>query len=127
MAAASRRRTSPAGSRCHLGGFTTSPFSFLLSLFPLSTVTQPPFSASNLGQQVSRALGLMVLYIGILAICRYVSYEIRFDFIVPHDFQQERLMSMALNIPVKLGFLFLFRGPIKYLLLILKGRPQERH
>lgn len=51
----------------------------------------------------------MALYIMVLAGCRYFSYEIRFDFLVPPEFQQERLLSLALNIPIKLGFLFLFR------------------
>ena len=51
----------------------------------------------------------MALYALVLAMCRYMAYEIRFDFLVPPEFQQERLFSLALNIPIKLGFLVLFR------------------
>lgn len=50
----------------------------------------------------------MAAYALVLAACRYTAYEIRFDFIVPADFQQERLISLALNIPIKLAFLYLF-------------------
>ena len=74
-----------------------------------STYTRPPFSVSTLSQQGSRALALIVLYSMVLAACRYFAYEIRFDFLVPPEFQQERLFSLAVNLPIKLGFLLLFR------------------
>lgn len=84
--------------------------SLIASSFRLvSSKPHSPYSASTLGQQGSRALALMALYIMVLGGCRYFAYEIRFDFIVPPEFQQERLLSLALNIPIKLGFLFFFR------------------
>ncbi len=60
-------------------------------------------------ERFARALALLALYVLILAACRYLAYEVRFDFIVPEQFQQERLMSVALSLPVKLLFLLLFR------------------
>jgi len=51
----------------------------------------------------------MALYAFLLGGCRYLAYEIRFDFLVPPEFQQERLLSLAVNIPIKLGFLLVFR------------------
>jgi len=58
---------------------------------------------------LTRALTLTALYSGLLAFCRYFSYEIRFDFVVPPEFQAERLLSVAVSVPIKLGFLLLFR------------------
>lgn len=52
---------------------------------------------------------MLALYTVILSVCRYFAYEIRFDFVVPPEFQQERLLSIGLNLPVKLGCLLLFR------------------
>lgn len=49
------------------------------------------------------------MYLMVLAGCRFFAYELRFDFIVPEQFQQERLMSVAFILPVKLGALLLFR------------------
>lgn len=71
--------------------------------------TQIPFSVVQGTNRIGRALALMALYIAVLGACRYAAYEIRFDFIVPHDFQQERLLSLAISIPIKLAFLLLFR------------------
>lgn len=62
-----------------------------------------------LGQQGPRAFALLGLYALILTACRYLSYEVRFDFDVPRDFRNERLYSLAVNVPIKLGFLLLFR------------------
>jgi len=56
-----------------------------------------------------RALSLIALYTVVLAACRYFAYEIRFDFLVPHEFQEERLLSLAVNLPIKLLCLLLFR------------------
>ncbi|MBC7366771.1 MAG: polysaccharide biosynthesis protein [Undibacterium sp.] len=64
---------------------------------------------ATLVEQVTRALGLLALYVVILAACQYAAYEIRFDFLVPPDFQHERLLSLVVNLPVKIGFLVLFR------------------
>jgi FlaA1/EpsC-like NDP-sugar epimerase len=71
--------------------------------------TQMPFNVKQQGSHFSRAMALMALYILVLGACRFAAYEIRFDFLVPHEFQQERLLSLALNIPIKLAFLFIFR------------------
>ena len=68
-----------------------------------------PFSARDEVQQATRALMLLIAYVTVLTACRYVSYEVRFDFLVPKEFQTERLTSLALSIPVKLAFLVLFR------------------
>lgn len=66
--------------------------------------TMPALSA-----QLPRALGLVVFYSALLVGCRYFAYELRFDFIVPEQFQQERLISVAVNLPFKLLALLLFR------------------
>jgi len=74
-----------------------------------ANLTAPPFSAASYGERVARALSLIALYAVVLLACRYVAYEIRFDFLVPPEFQQERLFSLAVNLPIKLGCLLLFR------------------
>ncbi len=74
-----------------------------------SPVTAPPFAAASLGERVVRVVSLMALYTAVLAACRYLAYEVRFDFLVPPEFQQERLYSLAISLPVKLGCLLLFR------------------
>ncbi len=56
-----------------------------------------------------RALSLLTLYVIVLSACRYFAYEVRFDFLVPEQFQEERLVSLALSLPVKLLFLLVFR------------------
>lgn len=56
-----------------------------------------------------RALALLALYGALLSACRYFAYELRFDFLVPATFQEERLISLLVNVPVKLLFLVLFR------------------
>ncbi len=67
------------------------------------------FSVATFGERVGRALALIALYTAVLTACRYVAYEVRFDFLVPHEFQEERLFSLAVNLPIKLGFLLIFR------------------
>ncbi|MBA4135879.1 MAG: capsule biosynthesis protein CapD [Opitutus sp.] len=52
---------------------------------------------------------MVTLYSVVLAGCRFFAYELRFDFLVPEQFQQERLVSVAFSLPVKLGALLLFR------------------
>ncbi|MDD3179522.1 MAG: nucleoside-diphosphate sugar epimerase/dehydratase [Opitutaceae bacterium] len=59
--------------------------------------------------EVRRAMVLLAAYAFILSACRYISYEVRFDFLVPPEFQNERLLSLALSIPIKLLFLLFFR------------------
>lgn len=68
-----------------------------------------PFTVASFSERIARSVSLIVLYVLTLAVCRYVAYEIRFDFLVPLEFQQERLFSLALTLPIKLGFLLLFR------------------
>ena len=68
-----------------------------------------PFSAQHQTQQATRAIGLLSAYVVILTACRFVAYEVRFDFFVPAEFQAERLASLALSIPIKLIYLVLFR------------------
>lgn len=71
--------------------------------------TSPPFNVATLGERVARALSLIALYTVVLAACRYLAYEVRFDFLVPPEFQQERLFSLAVNLPIKLACLLIFR------------------
>ena len=59
--------------------------------------------------QSARMAALLAVYVFILSLCWYVSYEIRFDFIVPPEFQSERLYSLVRSIPLKILFLLLFR------------------
>src|SRR4051812_9951832 len=67
------------------------------------------FSAATLGERMARGVGLIVLYTVVLTACRYFAYEVRFDFVVPPEFQDERLRSMVLNLSTKLLCLLLFR------------------
>ena len=59
--------------------------------------------------QAIRVVALVLLYGAILAFCRFFAYELRFDFFVPDQFQQERLVSLAVNLPIKLLCLLFFR------------------
>ncbi len=73
------------------------------------TSTSRSTSIASLGERVARATALIALYTVVLSACRYFAYEVRFDFLVPPDFQQERLYSLAVNLPIKLLALLLFR------------------
>lgn len=73
---------------------------------PTSSPFQPK---ATLWENVLRVTSLVVLYSALVVLCRYLAYEVRFDFIVPEPFQQERLISIAVNLPIKLGALLLFR------------------
>lgn len=73
---------------------------------PTSSPLQPK---ATLWDNVLRVASLVFLYSAVVALCRYLAYEVRFDFIVPEQFQQERLISIAVNLPIKLGALLLFR------------------
>jgi FlaA1/EpsC-like NDP-sugar epimerase len=64
---------------------------------------------SSVTQSSLRALALLTLYAMVLGACRYLAYELRFDFVVAREFQEERLLSLVLNLPIKLLFLALFR------------------
>ncbi|HEY0966870.1 MAG TPA: nucleoside-diphosphate sugar epimerase/dehydratase [Opitutaceae bacterium] len=70
-----------------------------------------PFGASSSDWRdaFTRAVTLVLLYSAVLIACRYLAYEVRFDFVVPEIFQQERLQSLAIVLPIKLLFLLLFR------------------
>jgi FlaA1/EpsC-like NDP-sugar epimerase len=70
--------------------------------------TDAATSITSVRQHAQRALLLVLIYSAIVSLCRYLAYEFRFDFIVPPDHQQERIWSIAVNLPVKLGFLLLF-------------------
>jgi FlaA1/EpsC-like NDP-sugar epimerase len=60
--------------------------------------TKPGFALAG-GQRI---LLLAVIYSGIAAVSFYLAYEIRFDFIVPENFQQERLHLLPLAVALKL-------------------------
>ncbi len=49
-----------------------------------------PFSVRHETQQATSALALLVAYVTVLAACQYISYEVRFDFLVPPEHQGER-------------------------------------
>jgi len=76
----------------------------------MNRASSPPIPPwSGVTQSMLRALALLTLYALILSACRYVAYELRFDFLVAREFQEERLVSLLFNIPVKLLFLVFFR------------------
>ncbi len=56
-----------------------------------------------------RSITALTAYTAILAASFYVAYEIRFDFAVPPEFQQERLRLLMYALAVKLVLLVLFR------------------
>lgn len=64
---------------------------------------------ANKSEPLVRALALVLLYSLLLSGTRFLAYELRFDFVVPASFQTERLLSLAISVPVKLGALLLFR------------------
>lgn len=74
----------------------------------MTTPLTPP-AKTRTRDQILRALALAVLYSLILGGTRFFAYELRFDFLVPPQFQEERLFSMAFSLPFKLGALLLFR------------------
>jgi FlaA1/EpsC-like NDP-sugar epimerase len=77
----------------------------------MKSQSRSPFSGSvsDVRAAFVRALALVTLYSVVLTACRYLAYEVRFDFVVPETFQQERLHSLGIVIPIKLLFLLLFR------------------
>ena len=56
-----------------------------------------------------RSITAVTVYAAILAASFYLAYEIRFDFTVPPEFQQERLRLLMYVLLCKLVFLVLFR------------------
>jgi FlaA1/EpsC-like NDP-sugar epimerase len=56
-----------------------------------------------------RSVTAVTVYTVILAISFYLAYEIRFDFAVPLEFQQERLRLLTYVLAVKMVLLVLFR------------------
>lgn len=75
----------------------------------MTSLTTPPFERHSSTERLGRLIGLVALYAAVLTACRYAAYEVRFDFLVPPDFQNERLWSLNVSLPIKLGFLLLFR------------------
>ncbi len=74
----------------------------------MSSSTPYATSSSTFRQHLIRAVVLLTVYTVIISLCRFLAYELRFDFIVPREFQEERLWSNAFNLAVKLAFLLLF-------------------
>ena len=74
----------------------------------MSSSTPYATSSSTFRQHLIRAVVLLTVYTLIISLCRFLAYELRFDFIVPREFQEERLWSNAFNLAVKLAFLLLF-------------------
>lgn len=66
-------------------------------------------STSAVAERAVRVVILVAVYSAVLVLCRYFSYELRFDFLVPPEHQQERLVSIAFSLPVKLAALLMFR------------------
>lgn len=62
----------------------------------------------NRFKQVGRIIVLLVCYITVLGLARYLSYQLRFDFRVPEDFQEQLYKHWAWVIALKLLFLWLF-------------------
>jgi len=52
-----------------------------------------------------RALVLAAIYAAIMAASFYLAYEVRFDFLVPETYQQERLRLLGLAVGFKLAAL----------------------
>ncbi|MDD3180444.1 MAG: nucleoside-diphosphate sugar epimerase/dehydratase [Opitutaceae bacterium] len=74
----------------------------------MSTTSKTSWAAVEMGR-IKRTVVLLMAYGFILSACRYVSYEVRFDFLVPPEFQDERVLSLAFAIPIKILFLLIFR------------------
>ncbi len=62
-----------------------------------------------MGEQTFRMTLLVLLYAALIVGSRFAAYELRFDFLVPASFQEERLSSIAFNLPIKLLCLLFFR------------------
>lgn len=73
--------------------------------------TLPPFSVRALtdAARSRRSLVLAVIYAIIVTTSWYIAYELRFDFLVPENYQQERLAFIWLVIVFKLIALFVTR------------------
>lgn len=55
-----------------------------------------------------QVLGLSVSYLGAIVASLHISYELRWDFAVPAEWQQARLQQMLWVLPLKLALLFAF-------------------
>jgi len=73
----------------------------------MSPDSAAPFFTTD-RNRFARAGVLLAIYFVLLAGCHYISYEIRFDFIVPPEYQTGRLASLALATPLGLIFLLFF-------------------
>jgi len=61
------------------------------------------------GVQLRRTLALAGVYAGIIGASFYAAYEVRFEFLVPPEYQVERVRLLPWVIALKLGTLVLFR------------------
>jgi FlaA1/EpsC-like NDP-sugar epimerase len=71
------------------------------------TIRAVPLFISDLPRN-RRALILAALYAAIMAASFYLAYEVRFDFLVPEAFQQDRLLLLPLAVGIKLTALIVF-------------------
>src|SRR5581483_8798574 len=71
--------------------------------------TSFPFRGGRDGSQNRRAMVLAVFYAGIITASFYAAYELRFDFVVPEQYQQERLRMIVWVVGIKLAALVLAR------------------
>ena len=65
-----------------------------------------PFADFILARRTALIAGI---YASIISAAFYLAYEVRFDFVVPEMYQQDRLRMLWLVVAVKLIALFLFR------------------
>jgi len=52
----------------------------------MSSSTPYATSSSTFRQHLIRAVVLLTVYTVIISLCRFLAYELRFDFIVPREF-----------------------------------------
>jgi FlaA1/EpsC-like NDP-sugar epimerase len=64
--------------------------------FPIPTKPASKWAGSR------RIVALAIIYGGIAAVSFYLAYEIRFDFLIPENFQQERLRLIGLAVALKI-------------------------
>lgn len=66
---------------------------------------------------ISRRVLLIVLASGVLVVCRWLAYQVRFDFAVPIEYQEQLASQFFLSVGVQLCWLLVFRqfsGIYKY-------------
>ena len=57
---------------------------------------------------MQRTFALVATYSTILFISRYLAYDLRFDFVIPSEYKEVRLLSILISLPSKLLFLLFF-------------------